>query len=541
MRANQSSLEEGRLGDINGNDTRIHSHLRFLCMPGNLLTLKKIIKEDLAGEAGKQRVFSFPSKRSSCKQTPDKFLEDQNLGSASQFIVDFPAPMNQVHSHELGPVGSKDKKGLQESVGPGPSKTARAHPCTAQRHLLLLGTLGVLAGAAVGVWFLAKHLLKPLPLPETPPLQDTQALLTRCRDVTEEEEEEEEGVPFGTAGSQKVSFRVNRDTFLLEVQTGGQPSWLLVCHDSWDVALGTWICRQLGHVRLTHHKGVNLTDVKVNNARAFAQLSPNWKGNIEDVLQIRSRCPSGRVVALKCSECGSLSKGRSEAPLGHWPWGASLHLSTRHVCAGSVLSREWIITAAHCVYKQAVQGRLIAHVGIKEQMGTAVEKVLPHPRYGGQSRDYNIAMLKLKEPLNFSETSQAICLPWYHQTMPTGSRCWIAGRDFTGSENAQAAEKPEEVPATLISTKKCNSSCAHAGELTAQMLCASYLDESIDACQSRSSGSLHASLYLKKGEVAAHKAREVRQLGGGGTVKSNVGATAQADHCASRKTFQVQV
>ncbi|KAL8173539.1 UNVERIFIED_CONTAM: hypothetical protein K2H54_005643 [Gekko kuhli] len=247
-----------------------------------------------------------------------------------------------------------------------------------------------------------------------------------------------------------------------------------------------WICRQLGHVRLTHHKGVNITDVKVDDAQDFAQLSPNWKGNVEDLLQIRNRCPSGRIVALKCSDCG-LSEGRGGPPLGHWPWHVSLHLSSKYVCAGSVVSPEWIVTAAHGVDKQAVGGTLMAHTGAREQVPVAIEKILLHPHYDAQSRDNDLALLKLKEPLNFSETTtQAICLPRYHQTITPGSTCWTPGRDFAWPENAQAVERSEKVPATVISARKCNSSCAHAGELTTRMLCATYQDESIDACQSNS-------------------------------------------------------
>ncbi|XP_048369012.1 transmembrane protease serine 5 [Sphaerodactylus townsendi] len=419
-----------------------------------------------------------------------------NLGSASQFIVDFPAPVNHTQAHELGPVDSKGNERSQDTIGPGPSKTDGANPCMVRRGLWLLAIFGLLVGITVGVWFLVKQLLRPPPLPETPPCQDTEALLTRCRDVMEEEEEEEQGAPLGLPGGKKVFFRVNRDTFLLEVQAGSPPSWLPVCHDSWDIALGMWICRQLGHVRLTHHKGVNLTDVEVDSAQAFVQLVPNWKGNVEERIQIRHRCPSGRIVALKCLECGTLSKEHGGSPMGYWPWQVSLHLSSKHTCAGSVLSHQWIVTAAHCMRKQANGGVTVTRTEVQEEVAPAVEKILVHPHYGAQSRDYDIAMLKLKEPLTFSEMTQAICLPRYHQTTPSGSKCWIPRWDFEGQESAEAAEVPKGVPATLIGMQQCNGSCGHAGELTARMLCADYLDSSSDACQSRSA-LLHSEVKLK--------------------------------------------
>lgn len=46
-----------------------------------------------------------------------------------------------------------------------------------------------------------------------------------------------------------VSFRINTEDFLLEVQVRARPDWLLVCHEGWSSALGVRICRSLGHLR----------------------------------------------------------------------------------------------------------------------------------------------------------------------------------------------------------------------------------------------------------------------------------------------------
>lgn len=39
--------------------------------------------------------------------------------------------------------------------------------------------------------------------------------------------------------------------------------------------------------RLTHHKGVNLSDLKLNSSQEFAQLPPRLGGLLEEVWQPR--------------------------------------------------------------------------------------------------------------------------------------------------------------------------------------------------------------------------------------------------------------
>lgn len=55
-------------------------------------------------------------------------------------------------------------------------------------------------------------------------------------------------------------------------------------------------------------------------------------------------------------ECGTRSKlpriiGGTEATLGRWPWQVALYHNSKHVCGGSIITSQWIVTAAHCVHK----------------------------------------------------------------------------------------------------------------------------------------------------------------------------------------------
>lgn len=79
-------------------------------------------------------------------------------------------------------------------------------------------------------------------------------------------------------------------------------------------------------------------------------FSAVWKN--ESVVDVRPT-----LMAL-CSECGTRAKlpriiGGVEATLGRWPWQVSLYYSNRHTCGGSIINRQWVVTAAHCVHKYA--------------------------------------------------------------------------------------------------------------------------------------------------------------------------------------------
>ncbi|KAM7087084.1 transmembrane protease serine 5 [Molossus nigricans] len=366
--------------------------------------------------------------------------------------------------------------------------------CSRRCGCAVLGALGLLAGVSVGSWLLVLYLWPAASQRVPGTLQDEEVTLS-CSEA--DEEAPPPSLP------RAVSFRINSEDFLLEVQVRARPGWLLVCHEGWGPALGVRICRSLGHLRFTDHKGVNLSDVKLNSSQEFARLSPRQGSPLEEGWQPRDNCTSGQIVSLRCSECGArppasrIVGGQAAAP-GRWPWQASVALGSRHTCGGSVLAPHWVLTAAHCTHSfrlsrlssWRVHAGLVRHSMARPHEGAVVERIIPHPLYSAQNHDYDVALLRLRTPLNFSDAVGAVCLPAEGQDFPRGSQCWVSGWGHTDPSHTHSSDTLQDTVVRLLSSQLCNSSCMYSGALTPRMLCAGYLDGGADACQGDSGGPL---------------------------------------------------
>ncbi|XP_035579050.1 transmembrane protease serine 5 isoform X6 [Zalophus californianus] len=227
-----------------------------------------------------------------------------------------------------------------------PSSRA-GHRCSGWHCCAGLGALALLAGVSVGSWLLVLYVWPAASQPAAGPLQDEEIPLS-CSGASGEE-------ALLPVLPRAVSFRINTEDFLLEVQVRAQPDWLLVCHEGWSSALGVRICQSLGHLRLTHHKGVNLSDIKLNSSRGFAQLPPRLEGLLEEVW-----LPSFRLSRLS----------------------------------------SWRVHVG-----------LVRHSAVRPHQGAVVERIIPHPLYITQNHDYDIALLRLRTPLNFSAWVLCACQP----------------------------------------------------------------------------------------------------------------------------------
>uniref|UniRef100_A0A3B3XKF1 Uncharacterized protein n=1 Tax=Poecilia mexicana TaxID=48701 RepID=A0A3B3XKF1_9TELE len=248
--------------------------------------------------------------------------------------------------------------------------------------------------------------------------------------------------------------RLSGRSSVLQVQKRGE--WRTVCSEEWNIQLGISACKQLG-----------------------------YSGSSFVVLHLFSECGSrpqykARIVG------GNVSKP------GQFPWQVSLHFQREHICGGSIITSSWILTAAHCVFENS--SLWTVHVGLTEQLihgahSLAVRRIIRHAQYWPKGLDYDIALIRLQEPLVFDGFVEPICLPNYGEEFTEGRMCWISGWGAT-EEDGESSVVLRSATIPLISTKTCNQADVYKGLISSWMICAGYLEGGIDSCQGDSGGPL---------------------------------------------------
>ncbi|KAM7382735.1 hypothetical protein PAMP_002452 [Pampus punctatissimus] len=190
--------------------------------------------------------------------------------------------------------------------------------------------------------------------------------------------------------------------------------------------------------------------------------------------------------------------GGQNAERGEWPWQVSLHFLTRgSVCGASIISEKWLISASHCFFTSNPENRVPSnwqtYSGMLNQyvqddvQRRQVKRIIGHPNYNHLTTDYDIALLELTEPLEFTSTIQPICLPSSSHIFPAGMSCWVTGWGQL-REGGQQSQILQKALVKIINDTVCNN--VMNGLVTSRMMCSGFLSGGIDACKGDSGGPL---------------------------------------------------
>ncbi|XP_026652546.2 transmembrane protease serine 7 isoform X2 [Zonotrichia albicollis] len=187
--------------------------------------------------------------------------------------------------------------------------------------------------------------------------------------------------------------------------------------------------------------------------------------------------------------------GGSNTEEGEWPWQVSLHFVGAAYCGASVISKEWLVSAAHCFQgsKLADPRAWRAHLGMQMQghakFVSAVRRIVVHEYYNSRNYDYDIALLQLSTPWpdTMGHLIQPICLPPYSHKARSGDKCWITGWGQKQEADDEGSAVLQKAEIEIIDQTLCHSTY---GIITARMFCAGLSSGKRDGCKGDSGGPL---------------------------------------------------
>ncbi|XP_041808535.1 transmembrane protease serine 2 isoform X2 [Chelmon rostratus] len=305
-------------------------------------------------------------------------------------------------------------------------------------------------------------------------------------------------------------FRLHGTNFILESYWTDSGTWMPVCAENWNNNYGIAVCEHIGYKSQDY---VSYTESSAGAiaSKGYMKLKPGSShgSRIQSQLAYSQTC-SAKAVKLRCLECGESSAepssrivGGTKAVNGAWPWQVSLQIYGQHICGGSIISPNWILSAAHCFQKMNANPRIwrvysgdVSLSKLSFGASKEVNKIIPHEAFDPKTNNNDIALLKLSEPLKFTRTVKPVCLPNADMDISAGNQAWITGWGTLRS-SGPTPDRLNQAQVTIYSREICNRPYVLDGEVTETMICAGRLQGGVDTCQGDSGGPL----VVKQGNV----------------------------------------
>jgi len=233
----------------------------------------------------------------------------------------------------------------------------------------------------------------------------------------------------------------------------------------------------------------------------FAQAQEhNW---MREYVELRKQAMLERAIGIEAAaalraQMSAKVVGGTNAKPGSNPfqvalvWKAISDDRQAQFCGGTLVKKQYVVTAAHCsdplflpgispsVVQVLVDARRLDGSGTRKN----VQKITIHPDWNPFTFDSDVAVWKLTSEVN------GVPLAGLASEDPAvGTRLLATGWGDTESSPAFPVQL-QEVKLPLVSRKNCNDANSYNGNITSRMICAGFNAGGKDTCQGDSGGPL---------------------------------------------------
>ncbi|XP_019696234.1 trypsin 3A1-like isoform X1 [Harpegnathos saltator] len=238
----------------------------------------------------------------------------------------------------------------------------------------------------------------------------------------------------------------------------------------------------------------NITNAEVDDHPAIDEVS---------YVDFDAAAPASSSRPDVCDDC-VCGVGRKTRIVGgnvtsvyEYPWLVSMTKKGMFYCAGSIISRKHVLTAAHCLEGFDIKTiKLVLADNERPSVGSnaivrRIKSAKIHENFHAYTFNNDIAIIEMDYPVPVDGVVRTACLPEDKAIDYTGAIATVVGWGRTG-ETKPVSDELRKVNLPILSQEECDQAGYAKNRITENMFCAGYLEgERGDACFGDSGGPLH--------------------------------------------------
>ncbi|XP_013171014.1 PREDICTED: venom protease-like [Papilio xuthus] len=236
--------------------------------------------------------------------------------------------------------------------------------------------------------------------------------------------------------------------------------------------------------------------------------------NVLETMNTSNGLPSIKVCGISGSGLDRIIGG-SIAALDEFPWLARIATKKydrmRFTCGGSLITQQFVVTAAHCVVDRNVLSVRLGEWDTETEkdcnedycsdppVDVKVVQVIVHPKYNKKLHDGDIALLRLGNSVNYTDYIRPVCLP---TTKFVANQDYVVGTSFTTAgwgltELGNPSIIKQKVDLDTVSLDICKIKLAHINKMDIDKIICAGGKPGKDTCNGDSGGPLTKDITIQ--------------------------------------------